>query len=120
MLKFCHDLYSGRNAHFAGGFNSAIYGDSILKAIEETRGEICAQRIKGWDAAFELIKSGKAFYKHHSGEVIKCFQDGDKWICVGDGFINLQESDNYAFGDDFYHAIEVYLSEKAQLKAKGE
>lgn len=39
---------------------------------------------------------------------IKVMQDGNAWCCVGDGFINLQESDNYAFGDTREEAIENY------------
>ena len=34
--------------------------------------------------------------------------DGDQWICTGEGFINLMESDNYAFGATEEEAIENF------------
>ncbi len=39
---------------------------------------------------------------------IKVFQDGDSWCCVGEGFENLQESDNFAFGNTKAEAIKNY------------
>ncbi|PCI54177.1 MAG: hypothetical protein COB36_10835 [Alphaproteobacteria bacterium] len=39
---------------------------------------------------------------------IKVMKDGDAWCCVGEEFINLQESDCYAFGDTKKEAIENY------------
>lgn len=39
---------------------------------------------------------------------IKVMPDGNAWCCVGDGFVNLQESDNYAFGSTREEAIENY------------
>lgn len=39
---------------------------------------------------------------------IKVAKDGNAWACTGDGFINLQESKNFAFGDTKDEAIENY------------
>ena len=39
---------------------------------------------------------------------VKVFMDGNAWVCIGTGFENLQESDNYAFGDTRDEAIENY------------
>jgi hypothetical protein len=39
---------------------------------------------------------------------IKVEKDGDSFCCHGLDFVNLQESNNYAFGDSFYEAIEEY------------
>ena len=39
---------------------------------------------------------------------IKVMQDGNAWCCIGVDFENLQESDNYAFGDTRDQAIENY------------
>ncbi len=39
---------------------------------------------------------------------IKVFQDGNAWICVGEDFADLQESDNYAFGVTKDEAIASY------------
>ena len=40
--------------------------------------------------------------------IIKVIQDGDAWCCVGESFINLQESDNFAFGKTREEAIQKY------------
>lgn len=39
---------------------------------------------------------------------IKVTKDGNQYCCVGNGFTNLQESDNYAFGETFQIAIDNY------------
>lgn len=39
---------------------------------------------------------------------IKVYQDGNAWCCVGLSFENLQESENYAFGDSREEAIASY------------
>ena len=48
---------------------------------------------------------------------IRVFQDGNKWCCVGEGFVNVQESDNYAFGKTRKKAIKNY-SNKYKNKNK--
>ena len=40
--------------------------------------------------------------------IIKVYEDGDQWCCVGKGFENLQESSNYAFGATREEAIKNY------------
>lgn len=39
---------------------------------------------------------------------IKVYKDGNAWCCIGTGFENLQESENYAFGDTREESIENY------------
>ena len=39
---------------------------------------------------------------------IKVRMDGNAWQCLGTGFENFQESDNYAFGDTREDAIKNY------------
>jgi hypothetical protein len=39
---------------------------------------------------------------------IKVMKDGNSYCCVGDGFEDLQSSDNYAFGYSFDGAISNY------------
>lgn len=34
--------------------------------------------------------------------------DGNAWCCYGENFINLQESNNYAFGDTREEAINEF------------
>lgn len=35
--------------------------------------------------------------------------DGNSWICFGEGFVDLQESENYAFGNTEEEAIASFL-----------
>jgi hypothetical protein len=39
---------------------------------------------------------------------IKVFMDGNAWCCIGLGFVSLQASDNYAFGESREQAIANY------------
>ena len=48
---------------------------------------------------------------------IKVYQDGNAWCCLGTGFEDLQESDNYAFGDTREQAIENYGKLMAGLES---
>jgi len=41
---------------------------------------------------------------------VKVFKDGNAWICIGEDFENLQESDNYSFGDTRDEALKNYQS----------
>lgn len=40
--------------------------------------------------------------------IIKVMKDGNAWCCIGEDFINLQESECYAFGDTREEAIKNY------------
>lgn len=39
---------------------------------------------------------------------IKVYADGNAFCCIGEGFEDLQASDNFAFGDTFDEAIKNY------------
>lgn len=39
---------------------------------------------------------------------VKVMKDGNAWCCIGEDFVNLQESDNVAFGDTREDAISNY------------
>ena len=39
---------------------------------------------------------------------VKVFMDGNAWCCIGEDFENLQESENFAFGDTRDAAISNY------------
>jgi len=41
-------------------------------------------------------------------ETLTVEQDGNTWICKGEGFIDLQASTNYAFGDTKAESIKNY------------
>lgn len=57
--------------------------------------------------AEKLIQEGVLFFKRDE-LIIKVMKDGCSFCCVGEGFENLQDSDNYAFGDTFEDAISNY------------
>lgn len=57
--------------------------------------------------AEKLIQDGVLFFKR-DGLTIKVMKDGCSFCCIGEGFDNLQESNNYAFGDTFEDAISNY------------
>lgn len=40
--------------------------------------------------------------------VVKVYQDGNAWCCVGLGFLDLQASNNYAFGETKQQALDNY------------
>lgn len=51
--------------------------------------------------------------------IIKVQRDGDAYCCIGEGFINLQESNNFAFGDTWNEAVNNYgdlMSKEGVLK----
>lgn len=48
--------------------------------------------------AEQWVSEGKLYFKR-DGHILKVIPDGNTYCCVGEGFVNLQESDNYAFGD---------------------
>lgn len=88
------------------GFNCALNGIDWAMAKSEYPHE--------WDdyagfflQAENLIKEGILFFKR-CGLIIKVMKDGNSFCCVGEGFTNLQESNNYAFGDTFENAISNY------------
>jgi hypothetical protein len=115
-----------------GGFNQRIQGCRM------PTGHGQQEELQGWDKADEMIRDGKIYYTHTfphgcknlsfsyggshvcnscgNGRLekswwnIKVMKDGDAYFCVGEGFINLQESDNYAFGDTKKEAIDNYGS----------
>ena len=115
-----------------GGFNQRIQGYSM------PTGQGVTEEFQGWCKADEMIKAGKIYYTHTfshnctalsflyggshvcnacgNGRLekpwwdIKLMKDGEAWFCVGEGFINLQESDNYAFGDTKKEALDNYYN----------
>lgn len=124
------------NINFYGsamsGFNRRIYGEARYDNRYPDR-EIMA----GWNLANDMILAGKIFYiqqfphRNCHGHAfqygghwvcntccnqdvdrpwweIKVYQDGNAWCCVGAGFEDLQESDNYAFGATREEAIRNY------------
>lgn len=113
-MKMAQDYmgrYSGGEAR--GGFNSRLYGDSRSKTMDgiPSPSERWGQRNAGWELADSMIWHGKIFSRTKIGDKeieFKCYMDGDAWCCVGPGFVDLQESDEYAFGETREEAIKSF------------
>ncbi len=131
------------------GFNRKVSGWTYLEAFQgadRMNGQVSA----GWSLAEKMINKGKLFYVHNFHKLdcedgfafqyggywvcnacgkksvdrdwwkIKVYKDGNAWCCIGLDFENLQESDNYAFGDTREEAINDYgaLMIKVELNKK--
>lgn len=137
-LKYAQDLIKASSAHASCGFNTFISGGNEPKGHEYgDKGEWYA-RLQGYQFAEKMAKEdGIAFTKPfkcgksdscHPFEYggyfvcnacgnagvdkewwkIKVEKDGNEYCCHGLNFINLQESDNYAFGCTFENSINKY------------
>lgn len=132
----CEHLYSWVSTRFRIGFEIRINGGDYSELTSDSDWRY--GKNEGFEAAEKLIKAGKIFFvypfecdadgckgrfQYGTGWAcnscdtcistpdwwkIKVMKDGNKFVCIGDGFINLQESDNYAFGNSFQDAINQY------------
>lgn len=89
------------------GFNHALKGEDWATAISQHHPSDWNDYAGFFLQAEKWIKEGFIFFKR-DGLAIKVMKDGDFFCCIGEGFVNLQESDNYAFGDTFEDAISNY------------
>ena len=132
MFKTAHDILKNPNNLYAIGFNRALYGDKFPNVTEPIEVK------QGYFHAKDMIEDGKVFYVHNFHDieckekaflyggfwccnscgkrgvdkdywVVKVFKDGNEHCCIGEGFINLQESDNYGFGKTKLEAIKSYF-----------
>lgn len=131
----CEQLYGDVRASFRAGMSVRIQGGTYSDLRQYSN---ASEMFGGFNKAEELIQEGRVFFVHpfkcdrsncptrfqyggfwacntcntHVSTPywwkIKVMKDGNAWCCVGDGFINLQESDNYAFGDTKEEAINNY------------
>lgn len=133
ILLTAQDLLKSASGDVYGGFNSRIFGETYAEACHYPNQD----RSAGWWKADEMIKEGKCFFVERfphppcsgyafpyggswvcnscgssnlkrSWWTIKVVKDGNAYCCYGLDFINLQESDNYAYGDSFQSAIINY------------
>jgi len=133
-LKYAQDLIKTYNGSVAGGFNMFIGGHKRPRPNDSYDYN---QRVQGFDFAEKMAKeNGIAFIHSFECGQNKCYtfqyggffvcnscggkgvdkdwwtikveKDGNAYCCHGLDFINLQESDNVAFGNTFYEAIENY------------
>ena len=122
------------NAHVSGGFNSRVFGHTLSDTFH---GPYRFERQQGWWLADEMVGEGKIYYTHpfpHNTCKSQAFPYGGTWACngcnndhldkpwwnvrvfkdgtsfcvVGESFENLQESDNYAFGETKEAALDSY------------
>jgi hypothetical protein len=110
------------------GFNRRIFGESqadtpsqywpgwMLANEMVERGEIYATHVFKCSCGAYPVIYGGAFCCNACGHarvdepwwVIRITRDGSAFMCNGLGFVNLQESGNYAFGDTAQEAREAY------------
>lgn len=120
------------------GFNCRVGGYSYLDTFRYPHERTDGARHGGWDLADKMIAEGRLFFVHNFHKLecergfafpyggtwvcnecgrnhldrewwkIRVFKDGNAWFCIGVGFVNLQESDNYDFGDTREEAINNY------------
>ena len=133
-LKSAQDLIETRNSSVASGFNMFTYGDArptfgdgYYDAYERMQGYKYAEKMAkekgiafthnfGCDCGGRSFVYGGFFVCNSCGGKgvdrewwkIQVEKDGNQFCCHGLDFINLQESDNYAFGDTFEDAIANY------------
>ena len=142
-LKYAQDLIKGSTS-VMGGFNTFISGGQEPKEHEYGDKSEWYARLQGYQYAEQMAKDdGIAFTKpfkcggsencypfEYGGFFvcnscgnksvdkewwkIKVEKDGNAYCCHGLDFINLQESDNVAFGDTFEEAIDNYGKLMAQ------
>ena len=113
-MKTAQDYLSDyASGHLRGGFNSRLFDESRSSNIQGLHfGEVLAERDAGWMKADDMIMRGEIFsqIKTRDGHVeFKCYADGDSYCCVGEGFINLQDSDNYTFAGNWQEAINDFI-----------
>ena len=137
-LKYAQEFIKSSNRLVYGGFNTFINGGNEPKSHEYGDKSQWYAMYQGYQYAEKMAKEdGIAFtYRFKCGKNSNCFpfeyggfivcnacgnknvdkewwkikveKDGNEYCCHGLDFINLQESDNYAFGKTFEDAIKNY------------
>ena len=146
-LKYAQDLIKTNNTHVGCGFNQFINGNKEPRRSDYGSSEQWYSELQGYDFAKKMAKEdGIAFthgFKCECGGYtfvfggfwvcnscgnkdvnkdwwnIKVEKDGNAYCCHGLDFINLQESDNYAFGGTYEESIINYentMIEKSKHK----
>lgn len=137
-IVFCQDVFPQAGGDFSGGFNSRVHNISYEescgypnRSTSRIRGwNEADQMIKTgqlyYQGYFKHLSDGKickaksfsygGLNCHTCGKRgvieswwnIKVMKDGSQWCVIGEGFENLQESDNYAFGATKEEALQNY------------
>lgn len=125
------------SGHYLSAFNDRLYGESYGDTVGYPHPPRAAgDRANGWNKADEMIGKGLVYYRHifsHGCKTlsfsyggthvcntcgrsnldkpwwnIRVQMDGDQYCVTGEGFIDLMESDNFAFGKTKKEALENY------------
>jgi|GEM_PF-4177782 len=134
QLKYAQDLIKTSNTSIASGFNMFIQGYPCPN-FGDNYHDTC-ERMIGWEYAEKMAEENGIAFTHNFGcecgghsflyggfwvcnecgrknvdkdwWKIKVEKDGNAFCCHGLDFVNLQESENYAFGNTFKEAIVNY------------
>lgn len=132
-LKTAQYVIKTRNPSVASGFNMFVYGEDA--PLHHEYYDYMA-RLQGYELAEEMAQKGKLAFTHKfkckcggypfvyggfwvcnncgSKSVdeewwkIKVEKNDDMFCCHGLDFVNLQKSNNYAFGKTFQESIKNY------------
>lgn len=136
-IKHAEELIKASSGYARAGFNMFIDGDTEPKSSEYRDKSEWYSLIQGYQFAQKMAKEDGIFFTYpfkcsQSGCFpfkyggffvcnscgnknvdrdwwkIRVVKDGNAFCCHGIDFINLQESNNYAFGDTYENAIENY------------
>ena len=145
-LKTAQDLIKTNNGSVMAGFNMFIhghpritFGDGYSDAYDIMQGYEYAEKMaKENGIAFTKVfkcregnchpfQYGGFFVCNYCGNKgvdkdwwkIKVEKDGNEFCCHGLDFVNLQESENYAFGKTFDEAISNYGTAMLRVSANG-
>lgn len=141
-IQYAYEIFKpdSLDAHFGGGFNSRVQGVDFFKATE---GAYKSKRVMGWFKAEDMIGYGDIYFIHpfphgsckstgfHYGGTWACnscntdgfqkswwairvMKDGNAWCVVGEGFKDIQSSENYAYGDTREEALKNYADLMSQ------
>lgn len=134
-IKTAQDVLVNPGGYYSAGFNQRIFG---LECPEITPSYGSSPQYHGWNHAEQMVQAGLLFYVHNFHMVecktgyafpygstwvcntcqkeqldrpwwsIRVQKDGNEWFCTGLDFVDLQESQNFAFGQTREAAIEAY------------
>jgi hypothetical protein len=146
QLKTAQDLIKTNNSSVAAGFNMFIHGyqritfsDGYSDAYDRMQGFEYAEKMAkengiAFTKVFKCSKGnchpfqyGGFFVCNDCGNKsvdkdwwkIQVEKDGNEFCCHGLDFVNLQESENYAFGKTFEQAITNYEAVMLRVSANG-
>ena len=84
-------------------------GDPATSAERRMDGRVFCDSDHSWYRDKAGISSSESAKEKKAPKQYTVVRDGNQWCCFDEGFINLQESDNYAFGDTVEEAVENFL-----------